>query len=79
MTTLTFRVIFALRLFAPIWLFAEGGPAGATRVLSIYLYEQAFNYLHFGLGSAIAWVLLIVTMVVAMPQINVMRKTMFGD
>jgi multiple sugar transport system permease protein len=78
LTTLTFRVIFALRLFAPIWLFAEGGPAGATRVLSIYLYEQAFTYLHFGLGSAIAWILLVVTMIVAMPQIRVMRSTMFG-
>ena len=78
-TILTFRVIFALRLFAPIWLFAEGGPAGATRVLSIYLYEQAFTYLHFGLGSAIAWILLIVTLIVAMPQIRVMRGTMFGQ
>ena len=78
-TTLTFRVIFALRLFAPIWLFAEGGPAGATRVISIYLYEQAFVYLHFGLGSAIAWILLVVTMIVAMPQIRVMQKTMFGQ
>jgi len=78
-TTLTFRIIFAVRLFAPIWLFAEGGPAGATRVLSIYLYEQAFTYLHFGLGSAIALVLLVVTMTIAMPQINVMRRTMFGD
>ncbi|HUV07223.1 MAG TPA: sugar ABC transporter permease [Spirochaetia bacterium] len=79
LTTLTFRVIFTLRLFAPVWLFAGGGPAGATRVLSIYLYEQSFVYLHFGLGSAIAWILLVVTMVIATPQIRVMQKTMFGQ
>jgi multiple sugar transport system permease protein len=73
-TTTVFRVIFALRLFAPVWLFAQGGPAGATRVLSIYLYEQAFGYYLFGLGSAVAWVLLVITLVVSRPQMRAMRR-----
>jgi len=72
-TTTVFRVIFALRLFAPVWLFAQGGPAGATRVLSIYLYEQAFGYYQFGLGSAVAWVLLVITLIVSRPQMRAMR------
>ncbi len=73
-TTAVFRVIFTLRLFAPVWLFAQGGPAGATRVLSIYLYEQAFSYRLLGLGSAVAWVLLVITLLVSRPQMAAMRR-----
>lgn len=77
-TTMIFRVIFGLRIFEPVWLFAGGGPLGATKVFSIYLYEQAFIYWHFGKGSAIAWLLLVITLMVAMPQIRIMQRTMFG-
>lgn len=75
--TLTFRMIYALRIFGPIWIFNRGGPIGATKVLSIYLYEQGFLYWKFGIGSAIAILLLIVTMVVSLPQIRTMQRTMF--
>jgi multiple sugar transport system permease protein len=78
LTVSTFRVIFELRLFTPIWLFAGGGPGDATTVLSIYLYERGFSYYQFGLGSSIAWILLIVTMAVALPQMRSMYRAMFG-
>ena len=78
-TTAVFRIIFALRLFSPVWLFAQGGPAGATRVLSIYLYEQAFSYRLFGLGSAIALILLVITLIVSRPQMVAMRRLLVGD
>jgi multiple sugar transport system permease protein len=77
-TTMVFRVIFGLRMFEPIYLFSGGGPVGATKVFSIYLYEQAFMFWHFGKGSAIAWLLLLITTAIAMPQIRVMQRTMFG-
>jgi len=73
-TTAVFRIIFTLRLFSPVWLFAQGGPAGSTRVLSIYLYEQAFSYRQFGLGSAVAWVLLVITLAISIPQMKAMRR-----
>lgn len=81
LTVSTFRVIFVLRLFTPIWLFAGGGPGEATKVLSIYLFEHGFSYYQFGRGSAVAWILLIITMLVASPQIRAMYRTMFlgGD
>jgi multiple sugar transport system permease protein len=77
-TTMVFRVIFGLRVFEPVFLFSRGGPVGATKVFSIYLYEQAFMFWHFGKGSAIAWLLLLITIAIAMPQIRVMQRTMFG-
>ncbi len=78
-TTAVFRIIFALRLFSPVWLFAQGGPAGATRVLSVFLYEQAFSYRLFGLGSAVAWVLLVITLLVSMPQMAAMRRLLMRE
>jgi ABC-type sugar transport system permease subunit len=74
---LTFRIIFGLRLFGPIYLFNGGGPVSATKVLSILLYEEGIVYWHFGLGSAVAVMLLIVTLLLAAPQIKAMQQAMF--
>lgn len=35
----------------------EGGPAGATKTLSYYIYEKAFEELSLGYASAIAWIM----------------------
>jgi multiple sugar transport system permease protein len=34
-----------------------GGPARATLLYTLYLYQKSFNYFHMGLGSAMAWML----------------------
>ncbi len=78
-TTAAFRFILAIRLFSPVWLFAQGGPAGATRVLSIFLYEQAFAYRQFGMASAVAVILLVMTLLLSSSQIRSMRRTMLGQ
>jgi multiple sugar transport system permease protein len=78
-TTTIFRIINALRLFSPVWLFAQGGPFGSSKVLSIYLYEQAFSYYRFGFGSAVAWLLLIITFVISLPQMRAMQKILKKD
>jgi multiple sugar transport system permease protein len=41
-----------------------GGPAGATRILPMVLYEQAFQFFKLGIGAAIALTLLFVTIMV---------------
>lgn len=46
--------IGAFQAFAPALLVTGGGPAGATRVLQLYLYETGWLYLRFGYASAIA-------------------------
>lgn len=74
-TAVLFRFIFALRLFENIWLYSRGGPGKSTKVLSIYLYEQAFAFWNFGMGSAIAWILLIITMVLAIPQMRMLLRS----
>ena len=50
-------VIGAFNVFISVSLITNGGPANLTQVPLIYLYQQAFNFLDFGYGSAIAFLL----------------------
>jgi len=71
---LVFRIIFALRTFGIIWILTRGGPARGTEILSIYLYRETFRYYHFGRGSAIAWIMLALTLVLSMTIVRRMYK-----
>lgn len=45
---------------------ASGSPDGALLFYALYLYNQAFGYLHMGYASAMAWVLLAIILVVTL-------------
>lgn len=48
------RVIDTIKVFDIIWVMTRGGPANATKSLSIMVYEQAFSFGNAGYGAAIA-------------------------
>jgi multiple sugar transport system permease protein len=50
-------VIGGFNVFIQVYLMTEGGPLGSTEVLLTYMYKQAFSYLDFGYGSAIAFLM----------------------
>lgn len=62
---LLFRYIFAMRIFAEVWLLTGGGPGGQTEVLSTYLYRFGFRYQETGIASAAGWVMLLLSMVIS--------------
>ncbi len=52
------RTIGAFRVFDIIYvLTGNGGPANSTKVIAFYAYDQAFHYLFFGYGAAVAWLI----------------------
>lgn len=51
---LVFRVTWAFRSFDQIYTMTQGGPGGATEVLSLAVWRKAFVSLDFGQASAIA-------------------------
>jgi multiple sugar transport system permease protein len=58
LVAIALRTIGAFRVFDIIYvLTGNGGPADSTKVISFYAYDQAFHYLFFGYGSAIAWLI----------------------
>ena len=50
-----------------------GGPVNATEVLGLRVYREAFVLQHFGLGSAIAMVMLAINVVLSLGYIRVLR------
>jgi multiple sugar transport system permease protein len=43
-----------------------GAPDGALLFYAVYLYNQAFGYLHMGYASAMAWVLLVLILAITL-------------
>ncbi len=56
------RTMTALSAFAAIFAATGGGPGTATEILNLYAYRTAFTELNLGYGSALAVVLLVLTL-----------------
>lgn len=59
------RMVTALSAFAAIFAATGGGPGSATEILNLYAYRLSFTELNIGYGSAVATVLLLLTLAVA--------------
>lgn len=59
------RVMTALSAFAAIFAATGGGPGTATEILNLYAYRMSFTELSIGYGSALAVVLLVLTLAVS--------------
>ncbi len=72
LVAIALRTIGAFKVFDIIYvLTGNGGPADSTKVISFYAYDQAFRYLYFGYGSAVAWMItafILVLIIIYMPQ-----------
>ena len=55
-----------LQVFTQAYIITQGGPADASRFYVLYLYDNAFRYGKMGYASALAWVLFVITFVLAM-------------
>jgi len=59
------RMMTALSAFAAIYAATGGGPGSATEILNLYAYRTSFVELNLGYGSALAMVLLGITIAVS--------------
>jgi multiple sugar transport system permease protein len=55
-----------LQVFTQAYVITRGGPADASRFYVLYLYDNAFRYGKMGYASAMAWILFLITFVLAM-------------
>ena len=60
-------IINALKVFDLVVGMTGGGPAQSTQVLALWSYTQSFTNHQFGMGGAVATVLLIVTLALVIP------------
>jgi multiple sugar transport system permease protein len=77
MVATIFAFVFAFRNFATVWIMTRGGPMHSTELLSTLLYKQGFTFWEFGMASAIAVVMTVLTFVIAAYYLRDMYKQMF--
>ncbi|WP_099159556.1 carbohydrate ABC transporter permease [Virgibacillus ndiopensis] len=62
--TIVLAIVGSLKYFDLIYVMTGGGPNGASEVMASYMYKLAFASNDFGYGSAIGFLLLIITLIV---------------
>ncbi len=67
------RTMTALSAFAAIFAATGGGPGSATEILNLYAYRTSFTELNLGYGSALAMVLLSITVAIAYVMFTLRR------
>jgi raffinose/stachyose/melibiose transport system permease protein len=74
MTMLLLQLMYGFKVFDQVFVMTSGGPGSASQVMSTYVYNEAFNLEHFGLGAAGAVVTCIVVAAISMAYITVFRS-----
>jgi multiple sugar transport system permease protein len=63
MIALMLRIIDTFRTFDTVWLMTQGGPGGATNLVTVYAYLLAFQGIDFGHAAAVSYIALAISLV----------------
>lgn len=66
--------IDVMKLFTVVFVITYGGPNYSTEVLAMWSYFQAFQANHVGYGSALASVLLVISLILTAIQLKLIRS-----
>jgi multiple sugar transport system permease protein len=72
-------VIGSFQVFDNAFIITSGGPANATLVYILLLYENAFEYFKMGYAAAMAWVLFLIVLLVTLVQLRVARTWVYYE
>jgi multiple sugar transport system permease protein len=79
---LIMTTIVSFQMFAYVWMMTgppAGGPLGTTNVLVYYLYDHAFNFSRYGYGTATAFILFIIVLMLTLIQRKYVERRVFYD
>jgi ABC-type sugar transport system permease subunit len=71
---LVITTIGYLQLFEEPFVMTDGGPLDATLSVTMYMYQQGFEFFHQGYAAAIAYVLFVIVAIVAFLQFRFLRS-----
>ncbi|MEW5815298.1 MAG: sugar ABC transporter permease, partial [Spirochaetota bacterium] len=66
--------INAFKIFIPIYVITDGGPANSTQTLVFYVFQNAFRYFKLGYASALSFLLLALVLVLIAAQFRLLRS-----
>ena len=65
--------------FTSVFVMTNGGPANYSLITMLYIYRQAFNYMHMGYASAFAWVLFFIILAFTGIQFKLANRWVFYE
>jgi multiple sugar transport system permease protein len=72
-------VVGSLQVFAQIAVLTQGGPGTSTTVLVYYLYQQAFQFHHFGYGATLSVLLFVIVLALTLLQWRLRRRWVLDE
>jgi multiple sugar transport system permease protein len=70
---LVITTIGYLQLFEEPFVMTDGGPLDSTLSVTMYMFQQGFEFFHQGYASAIAYVLFVIVAIIAFLQFKLLR------
>lgn len=71
------EAIYAFQVFEAAFISTGGGPLRSTYFMSLYIYDNAFQFMKMGYASAIAWVMFILIMVFTIAVLRSSNRWVF--
>ncbi len=65
--------VTTISLFGLVYALTRGGPGGATEIIGIYIFNQSFTAFQLGFGSAVAVVMLAISLVIGIAYVRLLR------
>jgi multiple sugar transport system permease protein len=72
--TAVMTTIGYLQIMEEPFVMTQGGPLNRTLSVSIYMYQQGFNFFHLGYASAIAYTMFVVIAAITVVQFRLLRS-----
>lgn len=76
---LVLGIIISFRVFAFAFVTTGGGPARSTYFYALHLYTQAFSSFDMGYGSALAWVLFLIVLVITLVNMKLSSRWVYYE
>lgn len=73
------EVIFSFQIFTEAYVMTKGGPLDSTLFYNLYLYFKAFDDFQMGYASALAWLLLVITLAVTLIQFKIGKRWVYYE
>lgn len=74
---LVLGIIASFQAFTLAFVATEGGPSYGSWFLILHIYNQAFDYLRLGYGSALAWIFLVILLLLTLLNFRLARRWVY--
>ncbi len=74
-TSVYLSIIGSLQVYALVWIMTRGGPVNASEVMSTYMYRYSFVRFELGYGSAVAIVMLLISLTFSIIYLRITKNT----